>query len=235
MGPLEEVLKQITTSSGSPEISAEVFAAAVTVQMLIGGVLALHVRFLFRSCSSTASSTDSISRVFPLLTVITTAVIAVLKPSLTLSLGLVGALSIVRFRAAIKEPEELVYLFLCITLGLALGASQPWLAVSLVVVATAFVFGMHYFGKLNRGQQMLLTISGEASRHFSDNDSEVLNAVEQVVGEYEMQRYDVEDGRGQVRLILPTETENRTREIISQLREKLPDCEMSYVNLSSTI
>ena len=48
----------------------------------------------------------------------------VVKSSLTLSLGLVGALSIVRFRTPIKEPEELVYLFLAIALGLGYGAHQ---------------------------------------------------------------------------------------------------------------
>ena len=46
------------------------------------------------------------------------------KSSLALSLGLVGALSIVRFRAAIKEPEELIYLFLTIAAGLGTGAGQ---------------------------------------------------------------------------------------------------------------
>ena len=51
-------------------------------------------------------------------------VIAVVKSSLALSLGLVGALSIVRFRTPIKEPEELAYIFLAIALGLCLGADQ---------------------------------------------------------------------------------------------------------------
>ena len=51
------------------------------------------------------------------LAIITTLVITVIKFSLALSLGLVGALSIVRFRAAIKEPEELVFLFLIISIG----------------------------------------------------------------------------------------------------------------------
>ena len=53
---------------------------------------------------------------FTSLTLITTLIITVVKSSLALSLGLVGALSIVRFRAAIKEPEELVYLFICIAI-----------------------------------------------------------------------------------------------------------------------
>ena len=57
-------------------------------------------------------------------TVATVVVISIVKSSLALSLGLVGALSIVRFRSAIKEPEELAYLFLSIGIGLGLGAGQ---------------------------------------------------------------------------------------------------------------
>ena len=51
-------------------------------------------------------------------------VILIVKSSLALSLGLVGALSIVRFRTPIKEPEELIYLFLAIAIGLGFGAGQ---------------------------------------------------------------------------------------------------------------
>ena len=50
-------------------------------------------------------------------------IIFVVKSSLALSLGLVGALSIVRFRSAIKEPEELTFLFLNIALGIGFGAN----------------------------------------------------------------------------------------------------------------
>jgi hypothetical protein len=51
-------------------------------------------------------------------------IITIVKSSLALSLGLVGALSIVRFRTAIKDPEELAYFFVAIALGLGMGASQ---------------------------------------------------------------------------------------------------------------
>ena len=71
------------------------------------------------------------SKNFVVLGVTTTIVIMIVKSSLALSLGLVGALSIVRFRAAIKEPEELVYLFLIIAIGLGCGANQ------LVIITTA--------------------------------------------------------------------------------------------------
>ena len=61
---------------------------------------------------------------FMLMSVTTTFIILVVRSSVALSLGLVGALSIVRFRAAIKEPEELAYLFLAIALGIGLGDNQ---------------------------------------------------------------------------------------------------------------
>ncbi|MCB0333061.1 MAG: DUF4956 domain-containing protein, partial [Bdellovibrionales bacterium] len=61
---------------------------------------------------------------FVMLATTTMLIISIVKSSLALSLGLVGALSIVRFRSAIKEPEELTFLFLCIALGLGFGAGQ---------------------------------------------------------------------------------------------------------------
>ena len=116
MESLEQALQQLSEPfSMDPQSAMQLIG-----HLMMAGVMALLVRFLFRRFSVSASGTDSISRVFPLLAIITTAIIAVVKSSLALSLGLVGALSIVRFRAAIKEPEELVYLFLCIAIGLAL-------------------------------------------------------------------------------------------------------------------
>ena len=71
----------------------------------------------------TFSDRRNLARTFILIAVTTMLVITVIKSSLALSLGLVGALSIVRFRAAIKDPEELAYLFLTIGIGLGLGAA----------------------------------------------------------------------------------------------------------------
>ena len=124
-----------------------VSALTMSVYLVLGGLLALYLRVLYTRCSSTISDSDSVTRVFPLLTMVTTAVIAVVNSSLALSLGMVGALSIVRFRAAIKEPEELVYVFLCITIGITLGNQRPLLAVTLVVVASIFVLAMHFLGR----------------------------------------------------------------------------------------
>lgn len=208
---------------------------SLCVYLVLAATLALYVRLLYQKCSASASDTESISRVFPLLALITTGVIAVVKSSLALSLGLVGALSIVRFRAAIKDPEELVYLFLCIAIGLALGAEQPLLAIALVAVATIFIIGMYFTSRGQRQHRLLLTITGDSNRHFSDDDQSVLSAVEAVAGRYTLQRFDVEDGRGQVRIVLGESNPNKTAALITKLRERLPECDMSYVNLNSNL
>ena len=71
----------------------------------------------------------------------------IVKSSLALSLGLVGALSIVRFRAAIKEPEELVYLFLIIAAGLGCGAGQLEITVVGIIFALLIIFVYSVFLK----------------------------------------------------------------------------------------
>ena len=82
------------------------------------------LKFVYEERSSSLSGKYHIGLVIPLLSQITFLIILIVKSSLALSLGLIGALSIVRFRTPIKEPEELVYLFLAIALGIGFGAGQ---------------------------------------------------------------------------------------------------------------
>jgi hypothetical protein len=230
---LQEAWRQL---EGSVSADQNISAINLCVYLVLAGALAMYVRLLYRKCSSSPSDADSISRVFPLLAIVTTGVIAVVKSSLALSLGLVGALSIVRFRAAIKDPEELVYLFLSISIGLALGAEQPLLAIAVVAVATCFIVGMHLTSRGQRGIRLLLTISGDSQRHFSGEENRVVSAVEESVGgDYTLQRFDIENGRGQIRIVLGESNSKAIAAIVSKLRERLPDCDLSYVNLNSTL
>ena len=219
----------------SVSVAQNISAMNLAAYLVLGGLLSIFIRLLYRCCGSSASDSDSITRVFPMLTLVTIGVISVVKSSLALSLGLVGALSIVRFRAAIKEPEELVYLFLCIGVGLALGAGQPLLAVVLVLVAALFIVGMHLAGKGRRHHNLLLTItSNDSQRHFGE-DGDVLSVIEELTGRYTLQRCDLENGCGQIRIILDQTEERDTMALMGQLRKRLPDCEFSYVNMKSLL
>ena len=97
-------------------------------QLVIGISLTYTLSYIlgkvYLKCSDTLSNRYAFSRLFPLISSATCLIIFVVKSSLALSLGLVGALSIVRFRTAIKDPEELIFLFVSIAFGLAAGAGQ---------------------------------------------------------------------------------------------------------------
>ena len=109
---------------------------ALAINLVLGLLLALVLRWHFRRYGSTISNRAEFSRVFPFILLTTTLIISIVKSSLALSLGLVGALSIVRFRTPIKEPEELAYLFMAIAMGLGLGADQstPTFVAGLIIL-----------------------------------------------------------------------------------------------------
>ena len=104
--------------------------------VFIGFILALILRSYYNKFGNSISNKEQFSKIFPLLTVTIVLIISIVKSSLALSLGLVGALSIVRFRTPIKDPEELVFLFLCIAIGLGLGANQtlPTIVVFIFII-----------------------------------------------------------------------------------------------------
>lgn len=87
-------------------------------------LLSLTASFIYIKFANSLSNRKKFSSIFPLLALTTMMIISIIRSSLALSLGLVGALSIIRFRSAIKEPEELAYLFFVISLGLGFGAGQ---------------------------------------------------------------------------------------------------------------
>lgn len=94
------------------------------INLLVAAVMAYILSLIYVRFGTSLSNRTQFARNFLLMTMTTMLIITIVKSSLALSLGLVGALSIVRFRAAIKEPEELSYLFLAIAVGLGMGADQ---------------------------------------------------------------------------------------------------------------
>ena len=112
-------------------ITVTQFSVIITCALILALLVAWHYERYFPF----VSRSQGMSKTLISIALITTLVIAVVKSSLALSLGLVGALSIVRFRTPIKEPFELAYIFLAIAIGLGMGASQ----VSITVIAVIFV------------------------------------------------------------------------------------------------
>jgi len=103
-------------------------------------IMAFIVRAFYMRRSFSLTGKNHIGSILPLLSAVVFLVIIVVKSSLALSLGLVGALSIVRFRTPVKEPEELVYLFLAIAVGLGYAAGQIIVTTGLVSLILLIVY-----------------------------------------------------------------------------------------------
>ncbi len=114
----------------TPDLSPQWFI----INLVLTALLAHLLGRIYTKFGNSLSNRRSFASNFELIALTTMLIITIVKSSLALSLGLVGALSIVRFRAAIKEPEELSYIFFNIALGLGFGANQS------IITTLGFVF-----------------------------------------------------------------------------------------------
>ncbi len=121
------------------------------LNIVVVAILVSLLRFYYIRFGTSISNRKKFSNNFLPLALGTVLIIMIVKSSIALSLGLVGALSIVRFRAAIKDPEELTFLFIAIGLGLAGGANQPILA----IVAFLSIILILYLHGLLTGKESL--------------------------------------------------------------------------------
>lgn len=112
----------------------------------------------------TLSNRSAFARNLVLVSMTTMLIITIVKSSLALSLGLVGALSIIRFRTPIKEPEELVFLFLAIATGLGFGAGQrvPVIVGVAAILAVLFVMSRRERGETPQAVHLTLSLARAA-------------------------------------------------------------------------
>jgi len=135
-------LYALSINGGIPDI--DIFLA--TINFILCVFMSFIVRSFYIKYSVSLTGKHHVGVVIPILASIVFLVIMVVKSSLALSLGLVGALSIVRFRTPIKEPEELVYLFLAISIGLGYAAGHTFMT----TILSSSILAMIYFWLSNK-------------------------------------------------------------------------------------
>jgi len=176
----ENYLTQAQAQISSPEFIISLALTAITAYIL----KIVYVRF-----GQALSNRSIFGNIFVPIAMTTMIVITIVKSSLALSLGLVGALSIVRFRAAIKEPEELVYLFICIAIGLGYGANQINVTIIgflMIVIAVALIRKSAF--KVEKSNVMYLTISKKSKTRL--DIEKILEVLERNSFEVDLKRLD---------------------------------------------
>ena len=112
----------------------------ITSNLILCMILLSILSWFYRKYSISLGGKTHISTILPMIGLIVFLVITVIKSSLALSLGLVGALSIVRFRTPIKEPEELGYLFFAIAIGLGMGAGYKLVTTMVSIIILIYLY-----------------------------------------------------------------------------------------------
>ncbi|MEM0996271.1 MAG: DUF4956 domain-containing protein [Bacteroidota bacterium] len=214
-------------SQSLEEINYVKFLLNLSVTAVMSSLLALfYVRF-----GNAISNRKRFARNFMPLAMTTMVIIFIVKSSVALSLGLVGALSIVRFRSAIKDPEELTYLFLAIAVGLAAGADEVLIA----IFATLFIIVILYVQFILRKGT---AFKSSDSMHLNlSSSSKDLKAITEVLGEIfpfvELKRVDQTDERMDVSFVVEASSVDQIESARQKLIDLAADMQISFVEQRS--
>lgn len=137
-------------------ISIENIFFSFLVSILIG----IFIYSIYRYMSRKAFYSKNFNISLVILTLITTAIIITIQTSVVVSLGMVGALSIVRFRTAVKEPLDLVFLFWSISVGIIIGAGQYIVAIILSLLIVVILSLLQLFPTIREPKYVLVNIMG---------------------------------------------------------------------------
>ena len=157
-----------------------------------------------------------------------TVVIAVVHLSVPLSLGLLGALSLIRFRTPIRSGEELLYILIAIALGLILGAGERLIAATTMVVVAALFWVLRVHDEPQDERQLLLSASGSG-----DDSLEQLEEVLDELGEKTIIQEIATEGQDvMVRALVTVRGSDESKRLMQAIWTRLPTFRVSYRDAS---
>ena len=162
----------VKADSGLSQYFAEQFANLTPMKMVIallmGFVVGVIIAFVYRKCYRGVLYSPSFAMTLVMLTLITTPVVMCIKSDIALSMGMVGALSIVRFRTAVKDPMDTAYMFWALTMGILLGAELYVIALVAVLGISVVLFLMT-FVKFTTPNAYLLVLHYDEEAEYDIN------------------------------------------------------------------
>ena len=165
--------KDIFKKSFLSQFNTDLSTTSIVMALLITAVIAIYIFAVYRVVCRKAFYSRSFAISLPVIAMITASVIIAVQSSIVISLGMVGALSIVRFRTAVKDPMDLAFLFWSISVGIICGATLYEVAVEASILITIVMLGLHYVP--NAKPALILLVNGTGA--------DVQEAVKQVLEE----------------------------------------------------
>ena len=201
--------------------STDINVYTATAAMLITCALALYIFVVYRVLTKKTFYYKSFNIALAGIALITSGIILTIQSSIVVSLGMVGALSIVRFRTAIKDPMDLMFLFWSIAIGIICGVGMAEIAITLSILMTVGILVLN--GLPVAKAPMILVVNA------ADLDAE--EAILAVVGKYT--RHHAVKSRNMTKSSLDLIIELRTAEGAKLVREVLEIRSVSSASLMS--
>lgn len=132
--------KDMIKNSVLESFSSDITPQRIIIVLLVALVLGLYVFVIYRMAVNNEFYSKDFNRTLVLMSVVTAGIVLAIQSNLVISLGMVGALSIVRFRTAIKSSIDLFFLFWAISIGIICGAGLYLLALMLSIIVTVGLF-----------------------------------------------------------------------------------------------
>lgn len=200
---MPEIMEFLTRSAG---MSYKNMLFALLFAVLLG----VYIFFVYRVISKDSFYSKSFNITLPVITVLTAAIVVAMQANLVVSLGMVGALSIVKYRTALKDPMDLAFIFWAITTGIVSGTEIYGLALIVAVIVTIALFVLDRI-KLKEAPR-LLVVNGKNK----DYESELNHILDQYHVSYAVKSRNI--NKGNLDMIYEIETddgESLVREISS--------------------
>ena len=188
---------------------ADLSTTKIMTTLIITFAIALYIFFVYKMVTKSAFYFKSFNISMAIISVVTAGIILAMQSSIVISLGMVGALSIVRFRTAIKDPMDLLFLFWSIGTGIICGAGLYKIAIILAVLVTIGILILDM--QPVRISPYLLIINAD-SKEIEDSVLELVKSN----GAYKMKSKNI-TAKG-MDMILEVKTKN-DKELIDQLSE----------------
>jgi len=226
MDKIESFEQYITTQSTNLPLLGFI------LNLILAAFLAWIISLVYQRYANSISNRKAFSNNFIMLAMVTMVIIAIVKSSLALSLGLVGALSIVRFRSAIKEPEELVYLFLSICIGLGLGADQRLITIVAIFIIIVVVI---LFKKLTNDKSeyfnLYFTISTRNKNNL--NISDITKILSDNCTSVDIKRFDETEDMFEISTYIEFTDFVKVTQIKNELQKINPTLSFSFIDTAT--
>lgn len=174
---------------------------SLIISMIVSVIIGIGIFIVYKKCFTGVVYDHSFNTSLVIMTILVTIIIVTISSNITLSLGMVGALSIVRYRTAVKNPLDLMFMFWAITQGIVIGAGYYYIALICFLVVTFAFLALKGIKDGNKTYVLVVNYSDEQS-----TDEEVRRVI--IKNKFKLRSKIVKNNVTELTLELVVKTEN---------------------------